>query len=99
MRYQDAPNWPPVWTQMRIGSVKTVTGELGVLTYVHGSDYSHKCYLVTTHENENYVATLPFDDAVFCQLITKLLRQHIGKSIKDIGDLDVDYTLEPHCGS
>ena len=41
MSYRGIPNWPPVWTQMRIGGVKIVKGEVGVLIYVHAVSYTH----------------------------------------------------------
>jgi hypothetical protein len=33
------------------------------------------------------------DDDAFCSLVTKLLKDQIGRSIKDIGDLDLCFTL------
>jgi hypothetical protein len=89
IRHPGGTNWPPVWTQRRINGVKAVTGEDGVLIYVHAVTNSDKCDLVIESENENYTGTLLFPDPKFCQRVADLLRQHIGKSIKDIGDLDV----------
>jgi hypothetical protein len=63
----DAPNWPPLWMQSRIGGgVKAVNGEVGVLIYVHAGADSPKCYLVIEDENENYTGTLLFDNARLC---------------------------------
>jgi hypothetical protein len=89
IRHPGGANWPPVWTQRRIDGVKAMTGEDGVLIYVHAATESDKCFLVIELENENYNGTLIFDDAKFCHHVADLLRRYIGKPIKDIGDLDV----------
>jgi hypothetical protein len=89
IRHPGGKNWPPVWTQRRRDGVKAVTGEDGILIYVHAAAGSNKCDLVIEYENENYTGTLLFDEAKFCHQVAALLRQHIGKSIKEIGDLDV----------
>ena len=89
----DAPNWPPLWMQSRIGGgVKAVSGEVGVLIYVHAGADSRKCYLVIEDENENYTGTLLFDNASLCRQVANLLQQHLGRSIKEIGDLAVSFT-------
>jgi hypothetical protein len=36
---------------------------------------------------------LYFDDTVFCEAIYRILRAHIGSSIKEIGNLDLSHTL------
>jgi hypothetical protein len=94
MSYRGVPNWPPVWTQMRIGGVKIVKGEVGVLIYFHPGGASNTCYLLIEHENENYIGNLVFDDAPFCNQVIDLLQQHLGRSVKEIGEFDVSFTPE-----
>ena len=91
-----APNWPPLWMQSRIGGgVKAImNGELGVLIYVHAPTDSRKCYLVIEDENENYTGTLVFDNARLCRQVADLLQHYFGRSIKEIGDLEVSLTPE-----
>jgi hypothetical protein len=89
MRHRGTSNWPPVWMQRTIIGVRKVSGEVGVLIYLYAAPESHKCYLVIEYGKQNYTSTLLFDDARFCRQVANLLRQHIGSSIKDIGDLDV----------
>jgi hypothetical protein len=91
MRHRGVPNWPPVWTQSRIDGVKAVNGELGVLIYVYAAADSRKCYLVIEYENEHYTGTLLFDDARSCRQVTQFLQHHRGRSIKEIGDLDIRF--------
>jgi|ERR671922_2139085 hypothetical protein len=93
LKHIDGPNWPPVWLQRRIDGFKAQTGEIGVLIYVYAASGSNKCDLVIEDENENYTGTLLFDDAKSSQQVADLLRQHIGKSIREISDLDLSFTL------
>jgi hypothetical protein len=44
------------------------------------------------HENESYTGTLFFDDADSCRQVANLLQRHIGRSIDEIGNLDVSFT-------
>jgi hypothetical protein len=92
MSYHCSKNWPPVWTRARGNVVKTVAGEVGVLSYVHSNDgLASRCYLVMDHEGETYVGTLLFDDHAFCEQMINLLRLCVNRSIKDIGDLDLSH--------
>ncbi len=94
MSYRGLSNWPPVWTQARRDSVKTVIGEVGTLIYVHSNPLmSSKCFLVMEHGGETYVGTLLFDNDAFCRQINILLQCHLKRSIRDIGDLDLSATL------
>jgi hypothetical protein len=91
IRHPGGTSWPPVWTQRRIDGVKAVTGEDGILIDVHAATDSNQCNLIVEDENENYTGALLFDEEKFCHEVADLLRQHIGKSIKDIGDLEVSF--------
>jgi len=94
MDHRTVPNWPPIWTRSLKEGVKTVRGEVGTLSYVYANELvSNKCYLVIDYQNESYVGTLIFDDSIFCGQITKLLRQHVGRAISEIGDLNVSHLL------
>ena len=93
MRHRGVRNWPPVWTKARREDRKTVRGEVGILRYVQSMTPSDKCYLVIEHEMQYLVGTLIFDDVTFCRQIGNLLREHVGRSITEIGDLDTSSTL------
>jgi hypothetical protein len=92
IRHSGGLNWPPVWMQRKIDGFKAMTGEDGVLIYVHAASGLDRCDLVIEYENENYTGTLLFNEAKFCHQVADLLRQHIGKSLKNIGDLEVSVT-------
>ena len=70
-------------------------GEIGVLTHVVPSktEPHTRCYLLIDFKDERYMGTLLFDNAAFCCQVSNLLENHIGKLIKEIGDLDLSYTL------
>lgn len=95
MQYHGMSNWPPVWTP-RAGSApeRHLKGEIGVLKQVECDvKTTRKCYLVIEHEDREYMGTLLFDDAMFGWLVSVNLRKHIGKPIKEIGDLDLSHIL------
>jgi len=43
--------------------------------------------------NEAYMGCVIFDDATFCEQIHDLLQHHHGRSMKEIGDLSLNYAL------
>ena len=45
------------------------------------------------YEKYIYMGCLVFDDATFCKEIHDLLQLHIGRSIQDIGSIDLSHTL------
>jgi hypothetical protein len=94
LSYRGMHSWPPLWTQRGTNGNKTLRGEVGILRQVNGDSRSNRrCFLVIEHEGERYVGTLLFDDHVFCWLVSKVLKTHIGWPIKDIGALDMSFTL------
>jgi hypothetical protein len=89
-----AKNWPPIWAQPSKDGGKTVEGEIGILRYaLTDRRLANKCFLVIEHGNERYNGTLSFDDAKFFLLVSHLLKNHIGRPIKEIGDLDLSFSL------
>jgi len=93
MNYQGVKNWPPIWTCARNGGIATVKGEVGVLTYVHANArLSSRLSLVMDYEAETYVGTLIFASQAFCKQVSDVLRLHLNRPIKDIGDLDLVQT-------
>ena len=96
MSFHRVGNWPPVWTKGTTRqNTQMIRGEVGILRYVQAyGQSSKKCYLVIEYTGEHYVGTLLFNDVKFRCQITELLRQHIGRSIKEIGDLEVEICYE-----
>lgn len=61
---------------------------------VHSNNImANKVFLVIDYQGEIYVGSLIFKDPAFCKQISHFLPDHIGRPIKDIGDLDLSHTL------
>jgi hypothetical protein len=90
-------NWPPTWTKRHGGEAfkNILRGEIGVLTQVLPSriEPDARVFLVMRSGDNSYMGTLLFRDAAFCRLVTAVLQEQIGKTMKEIGDLDMSYTL------
>jgi len=98
MSYRGISNWPPAWTMRGGGqenSKNILRGEIGTLEQVvHSSiEPDARIFLVIQFAGKSYMGTLLFKDAVFCQLSAGVLEAHLGKTIKEIGDLELSYTL------
>lgn len=88
MCYRGVCNWPPTWVSKE--KTHALTGEVGTLRYVFASNQvQDKCFLVIDFENQSYIGTLMFDHPSFCVRIVHVLRSHTGRSIKEIGDLEI----------
>jgi len=53
----------------------------------------NRCYLVIDFEGEVYIGCLLFNDIAFCRQIAALLQFFLGRSTRDIGDLELAFTL------
>jgi hypothetical protein len=92
MVFEGKPNWPPLWIAST--DAATLAGEIGVLKDVISDITSQRrCFLMIEHDGKNYVGTLKFDDAAFCSLISRLFNRYVGRTIREIGDLDTSSTL------
>jgi hypothetical protein len=93
MRASGFPNWPPKWTTTHLKDDKPI-GEVGILEDVMMTDpIKNKVFMWIQWEGVRYVGFLSFDDVSFCSQIYTLLKANIGRSIKEIGDLDLSHTL------
>jgi hypothetical protein len=94
MNYAGTANWPPKWVHTRIMPIRKLTGEVGVLTGTAWyPDHPTRLFLTMNIDNEPYMAALIFTDIAFCRQLRNILQPHIGSTIKEIGDLDVSFTL------
>jgi hypothetical protein len=94
MTYHGVRNWPPMWAPVAHEGEKTLNGEIGILKRVDCQvRFSNRCFLTIEVGGESYVGTLLFDDATFCWLVGRILQKNIGDSTKDVGDLDLSFTL------
>jgi hypothetical protein len=82
--------WPPVWSQRTASGTKTLTGEIGTLKYVLFFDgESVEIILVVIEEETHFVGKLTVWNPAFCRRLAALLKANIGRSIKEIGDIEI----------
>jgi len=97
MSYHAVRSWPPTWTQSDMLNgieIKTLRGEIGTLKHVLRHDaLPNKCFLVIEHEGARWMGCLLIEDPAFCEQVCDLLRTQLDRSIKEIGDLDLIFTM------
>jgi hypothetical protein len=80
--------WPPQWIT---ASGNTTTGEVGILEYVSvGLLIDTTFFLFIDYQHSRYVGLMSFDDSISCQKIYDLLKPNVGRSIEEIGDLELE---------
>jgi hypothetical protein len=93
-RLSGFPNWPPVWTTTSHDKSDMPTGEVGILeTVVMSNLIDNKVFMFMKVAGVRYMGCLAFDDVTFCGQIFQLFKSKLGRSIKEIGDLDVTQLL------
>jgi len=94
MMYDGIRSWPPVWL-WRGGNANTnPKGEVGVLLDVaFGIPPKSSCFLIMEHLGAEYIGSLLMNDRSFCQLVFDALLQNRFKLIREIGGIDLSYTL------
>jgi hypothetical protein len=86
--------WPPRWTTTRRDQNDKPLGEVGVLEEAMMNDlFDNKIFVFMNYQSSRYMGALHFDDRIFCCQIFTLLKSQVGRSIKDISDLDLSATL------
>ena len=55
--------------------------------------FTNRLFLLIRHEGFRYMGTMAFDDPAFCYELYRLLKSQVGRSIKEIGALDLSFTL------
>jgi hypothetical protein len=53
---------------------------------------SNKCFLVIDYQLQSFTGCINSPTKAFCTQLTHFLREHIGRSIKEIGDLHVSFS-------
>ena len=97
MSMQGHRSWPPVWAWIGGGPDRHPEGEIGVLKAVRHTVRPpirwDRLFLVMEDATSLYVGCILFDDEGFCEWLFTELNHHIGKSIEQIGELDVSSTF------
>jgi hypothetical protein len=95
MVYKGNRSWPPAWLWTAGYDTTHPTGEVGILKAVLRSHIEphDRCFLVMEHCGAEYVGALLLSDPSFCQEIFEVLSGHVGKTIQEIGDIDLSHTF------
>lgn len=94
MRYHGMKSWPPVWVNTRSEPTIKRTGEIGTLTRViYYSETPKRLFLRARADEQDYIGCLVFNDTQFCEQLNRILQSQVGRSIREIGDLDLGGTL------
>ena len=95
MTYKGVSSWPPAWLWRGGYASTNPKGEVGILKAVlrFHIQTPDRCFLIMEHCGAEYVGALLLNDPAFCQEIFEVLLVHIGKTIQEIGDIDLSYML------
>ena len=99
MKLRDHPllcrTWPPAWWWKAGAENKKPKGEVGVLREVRAYSIqpSDRLYLIMENDGAEYLGILVVEDYALCDQMFTLLLQHCGRSIRDIGDIDLTHVL------
>lgn len=86
-------SWPPQWQPVNRDK-GSIQGEIGILEDVSMHEgIDNKIFVAMEHLGERYIAVLAFDDNQFVKQIYPLLLDNLGRSFKEIGDLDLSHLL------
>ena len=68
-------------------------GEIGILQDVSMHRlFDNKIFMLVDQNDRRYMGILSLDNPALCSELFKLLKLQIGRSIKEIGDMDLAYT-------
>jgi hypothetical protein len=86
--------WPPMWTTTHHDKDDKPFGEVGILEDVIMNDLIYeKVFLFIKYQDLRYMGFMGFEDPKICYEIYLLLKSKVGISIKEIGDLDLDFAF------
>jgi hypothetical protein len=95
--YRGFSTWPPRWMPRDDVYSPRLKAEIGILTeavfYHSKPEQSPQIFLFMEHHGCRYLAALFFSDAAFCRQVGRLLQDYRGKTIEEIGGIDVSDLL------
>lgn len=93
MLFRGRRNWPPAWIWGGTGMDEQPRGEIGALHDIQIFKVDRRVVLLMALHDTPYVGCLRFDETEKYERIGAILRRQIGRSIKEIGDLDLSALL------
>jgi hypothetical protein len=92
MMFRGNRSWPPDWL-WRDGYDDThPRGEVGILKNVIRSPTAGGCFLIIEHCGAEYIGAVLLSDVAFSREIFRLLVRSSGKTIREIGEIDLTHT-------
>lgn len=86
--------WPPPWTSSAQEKQQWPHGEIGMLRRVWMHPRLGTClFLFIDHGGNTYTGSMYFADPRFCIDLYHLFEDYVGRSIEEIGGLDVSHML------
>ena len=95
MVYKGDRSWPPRWLRRAANDTTNSRGEVGILKDVIPSFIApyDRCFLIMEHRGAEYIGPLLLSDTAFCREIVEVLLQNRGKTMQEIGSIDLAHTL------
>src|SRR5262245_40935471 len=95
MMFRGNRSWPPDWLWTDGYDDTHPRGEVGILKNVIRSPMVDGCFLIMEHCGAEYIGTVLLSDPRFFREIFGLLVRSTGKTIREIGEIDLtDATLK-----
>lgn len=83
----------PGWTCTQTQPFKKIEGEVGVFTgTVLNDGIANAMFLKMELAGEPYMGFLSCNDPGFCRQLHDMLQNYIGRTIREIGNLDLGFT-------
>ena len=94
LRSRNRRSWPPDWLWCGGFDNSHPRGEVGILKTVFVSVVkpSTSCFLVMEHAGAEYLGEFFVSDAAFCLEMYAVLLRHCGKTIQEIGEINLSDT-------
>jgi hypothetical protein len=91
LTHQNARSWPPDWLYCGGFDNTYPRGEVGILktVFVSAVKPSTRCFLIMKHAGAEYMGELLISDAAVRSEIYEVLLRHCGKTIREIGEIDL----------
>lgn len=84
--------WPPAWA--RIGYGNAVYGEVGMFVGAKINEHlPDRLFLTMEHEGGLYMGALVVKDKALCVQLCEFLENRTGRTIKEIGNLEINFLL------
>lgn len=86
--------WPPQWSNTYQAKEIWPQGEIGTLEKVWMDELLDRCVFLHMRDDVfRYIGAIHFDDRVSCTMVFNFLKSVVGRSVAEIGDLDISHLL------